>query len=128
MKYSFDIDSNNMFVQIFGATESLRPMEAPLAFQIRANVLLLERLDDALDEVHATIATLDKQFHDDVDARNAFELGFVVFRPGDVMVTCAVQRRMVTVMLGLRQVGDGPLELADFRSALKKALKKQTKN
>lgn len=121
MHYLIDLENNRGFVQILGLTSTLTPAETPLAFQVRGGASLLERLASALAEAHERILAIDAAFHDDPAAREAFEAGFVVFRAGDVPVTCVVQRRAVSLMLGARQVGVGAVALDALRDAVSRA-------
>ncbi len=127
MRYTVDLTTNRDFLQIFGTTESLAPMEVPLAFQVRGGSEVLLALASALDEVHERIHSVDAQFHDSVEARNDFERGFIVFRPGEVPVTCMVHRRDVVLMLGRRQVGSGPIALEPLRAAVNAVRKRSPK-
>lgn len=128
MKYTFDVDTNNQFVQIFGATESLKTAEAPLAFQIRGGIRVLESTLKVIETVIDRINYLDAHFHDDDrTAQLEFENGFVVFESGEVPVLAMVQRRSVYLSLAGRQVGSLPVSLVDFHRDLKKCLKKPRK-
>lgn len=97
-------------------------METPLAFQVRGGRDLVVALGSALDEVAHRIEDVDAKFHDETEARHAFDYGFSVFRQGEVPVTCMVHRRAVSLMLGGRQVGGGPVALEALRAAVTVAL------
>ena len=46
----------------------------------------------------------------------------MVFRPGEVPVTCLVQRRSAVLMVGSHLFGDSPIDLPALHYAVKKAL------
>lgn len=122
MKYIVDLDTNNSFVQIFGATETFAPMEAPVAFQVRGGISLVEKIASAMDEVEQRCKEIEDLYHENDKARADFDLGFVVFRPGNTPVTCVVQARRVSLLIGERQFGNGSIQVKPFQEALAKVL------
>lgn len=122
MRYTIDTQSNSKFIQFFGSTETNAVNESPMAFQVRTSASLLVQLDAVLDEVTQRIKAVDAQFHSSAEARQAFECGFVVFRPGEVPVTCVVQRRSAVLLVGGHPFGDSPIDLPALHYAVKKAL------
>lgn len=123
MKYIIDFESHQGFLQILGVTEFMDQMAAPVAFQIRGGARLLQTLHDAVEECVVRIQKIDEGFHSDRDCHQAYEGGFVIFRPGDIPVTLVTQARRATLLLGSRQVGHGAIDnLWELNKALKKAL------
>ena len=123
MKYIIDFESHHGFLQILGITESNDQLAAPLAFQVRGGARLLQTLHDAVEECLVRIQTIDECFHSDRACHQAFEAGFVTFRPGDIPVTLVTQARRSTLIIGARQVGEGAIDnLPALHKALKKAL------
>lgn len=129
MKYIFDADSNNAFAQIFGVTESRKPGESPLAFQIRGSITVFERTLKVIEKVIERIADIEEHYHDEADhtAKQEFDYGFVVFEPGDLPIVAMVQRRDVYLSISGRQVGAYPIALEAFHRDLTNYLKKPRK-
>lgn len=112
MQYIIDTKSNAMFTQIIGLTESFKTGEVPVIFQFRnhgSNVI--KHLYSALVEVKKKIALFDKSYHDDVHVASEFDYGCVVFRQGDLPITCIIQRRDCTLIIGNRQFGNQQIDL-----------------
>lgn len=112
MQYIIDTKSNAMFTQIIGLTETLKNGEVPVIFQYRnLGENLIKQLHSALVEVKKKLALFDKSYHDDVHVASEFDYGCVVFRQGDLPITCIVQRRDCTLIIGSRQFGNQPIDL-----------------
>lgn len=127
MKYTFDLASNALFVQIIGVTETGKSLEKPFAFQVRADFSLLIRMSKLVQEVIDKIEKIDEDFHKSKKAKADFEQGVVVFKPGEVPLTCLVHRRQVYLSIAGRSVGDGPMNIVEFHRDLSKFINKETK-
>lgn len=123
MKYTFDLVSNAYFMQISGSTETDSGGETPFGFQLRQDSALLSALKSATEEVLVKIKQVDEDYHDVAQARNDFEYGFSLFRPGDTPICYVVQRRRAYLSVGGRSVGNQPLSLDNFLHALDAAIK-----
>lgn len=125
MRYIVDTDSNSGFIQIIGIPESRMMGEYPLAFQVRGGVSILESLESSLQQAIAHIEHIDDLYHYEAQAKVDYHQGMVVFTPGYIPITLVIQQRMVTVLIGSRQLGDGPVRSVDqLLSAVQEAIAK----
>lgn len=108
MKYQVSARLNTGFVQIHGFSQSLK-VEAPLAFQARGGAELIARLMDILEEGLTRLVLLDVEYHTKAEAARTFHEGFVIFKPGSPALTLIGCERFLTLVVGNRPVGDGPL-------------------
>lgn len=119
MKYIIDTQTNAMFTQIIGLTETLRGGEAPVIFQIRSHdTAMLRNMYSALQEVSQKLKEFDEKYHTHVTVASDYDYGCVVFRHGDVPITCIVQRQACTLIIGGRQFGTLPIDLTGMIKAL----------
>lgn len=118
MKFKIDLDTNNGFIQIFGVTEHGRLGEVPIAFQVRGGHTFLAALADTLQNVLDSILIVEDQYHDNSKARRDFHEGMVVFTPGEVPITAIIQQRIVTLVIGSRLFGTGPVNVGDLLEAV----------
>lgn len=113
MKYLVDLNSNGGFLQIFGMTEWGEDMEYPLSFQNRGGVMLAESLANVIDECLKKMKEIESGFHEDTTLRNQHELGFSIFKPGETPIVLVCKQRMISIMVGWTQLGDGPINSPD---------------
>lgn len=119
MKYIIDTQTNSLFTQIIGLTESFRGGESPVIFQIRSHdTAMLRNMYSALQEVSQKLKAFDEKYHTDVHIASAYDYGCVIFRQGDVPITCIVQRQECTLIIGGRQFGTLPIDLNEMIRAL----------
>lgn len=119
MKYIIDTQTNSLFTQIIGLTESFRGCESPVSFQIRSrDTAMLRNMYSALQEVSQKLKEFDEKYHTHVTVASDYDYGCVVFRHGDVPITCIIQRRECTLIIGGRQFGTLPIDLTGMIKAL----------
>ncbi len=118
MKFKIDLDTNNGFIQIFGVTEYGRMNEVPIAFQVRGGHTFLSTLADTLQKVLDSIMMVDDQYHDNAKAKRDFHEGMVVFTPGDTPITAIIKERAVTLVIGSRLFGTGPVKVEALLEAV----------
>lgn len=119
MKFKIDLDTNNGFVQFFGATEYGMLGEMPIAFQVRGGLGILESIAKTLEKCVQEIVRIDENYHTDTAARNDYEYGVVVFTPGRIPITAILQERIVTLVVGTRTFGGGPVKTTPLLEAIR---------
>lgn len=122
MKFKIDLDTNNGFIQIFGITEYGCIGEVPIAFQVRGGHSFLTALADTLKKVLKSIVETDEEYHDSFQAYTDFHEGTVVFTRGEIPITAIIQQRMVTLVIGSRTLGTGPVKVEALLEAVRTTL------
>ncbi len=100
MKYLVDVQSCSGFAQFICQPESGDTWAYPSIAQVRMSFSSLLSLQAAVGEAVTRAQQVEEQYHDSQEAENAFSHGFCVFKPGEPAITCVVQRRALTVLVG----------------------------
>lgn len=126
MKYIVDTNTNNMFLQIIGLTETNKQMEYPIAFQIRNFPGLLDNIIEVIEECYEKMIWIERNYHGSRVAEEQYRYGVPVFRGGEIPVTAIVKERGISLMIGSKVLGDGYLNSPNnLLHALKEEQKKE---
>lgn len=126
MKYIIDSNTNLWFLQIIGLTETSKQMEYPIAFQIRNQPGLVDRIIEVLEECFEKITSIERKYHYVNATKEEYEYGVSVFRGGDIPVMALVKERGISLMIGSKVLGEGYLNSPNnLLHALKEEQKKE---